>query len=88
MGLWLLAFLGFAAAILGFAYSLAWLSEAAEYMRKKKAEAEEEARVAAYRPAFLAGFNFAVGKGGLPPEIIDWPSAIQEVSKDHDPNCS
>lgn len=41
-----------------------------------------------YRRGFLAGFNFAVGKGGLPPEIIDWPSAINEVNKDHDPNCS
>lgn len=41
-----------------------------------------------YRAAWLNGFNFAVGKGGLPPEIIDWPSAIKEVTQDHDHNCS
>ena len=42
-----------------------------------------------FRRGFLAGFNFAVGKAGLPPEVHDWPSAIREVNDDpQDPNCS
>ena len=44
-----------------------------------------------FRRGFLAGFNFAVGKAGLPPEVHDWPTALREVNDEpepFDPNCS
>ena len=74
------------------AWLINWMMEAADAMEAMKAhkrrELDKSRHLKGYREGFLAGFNFAVGKGGLPPEIIDWPSALKEVTQDHDPNCS